>query len=189
MVVFSWYHHCGHNCRDVEVGPSEHLVQHCVNCEIVSMISHSFFHWDSSLIINRLDVISIIVGLNEEPCIIIELIVGMCSFWISLNYHSLVRSNATNNVVDRSWDFFSSESLSCCSPSCFFFKYSPHQPASGNCIVFDDTNQIFLQWFSLSCINIYREGSMSGTSQSEHTCCDWVWSVNQFSVTIVIDCD
>ncbi len=64
MVTFGWDHDCGHYGRDVEVRPGEHLVQNCVNCEVVSVISHSLLHWDSSLIIDRLDIISIIVGLN-----------------------------------------------------------------------------------------------------------------------------
>lgn len=189
MVVFGWHHHCSHDSSNVEVRPGEHLMQHCVNCEIVAVISHSLLHWDSSLVIDRLDVVSIIVGLNKEPSIIIELIVSMCSFGISFNNHSLVRPDSTNNVVNRCWNFFSSESLSCSSPGCFFFENSSHQPASRNCIVFDYTYQIFLQRFSLSCINIDGKSSMSDTSQSENTCCNWVWRVDKLSITIVVDCD
>ena len=89
-----------HNGADVEVGPCEHLLHNGVNGELVAVLSHSLLHGDSSLVVDWLSVVSVVVGLHEEPGVLIEGVVGVGAFGVSLDDHAFVGSNSSNDVVD-----------------------------------------------------------------------------------------
>lgn len=64
LIALAGHHDSSHDGADVEVGPCEHFVHDGVHCEVLSSFLHSFFHWDSPLVIDRFWLISIIVGLH-----------------------------------------------------------------------------------------------------------------------------
>ena len=68
LVVCAWSHDCCHDGCDVEVRPREHLLQHHIIVKLLlTNFSHSLLHWYSSLIMDRLRLISIVVCLNQKP--------------------------------------------------------------------------------------------------------------------------
>ena len=70
LVVDSWSHDCCHDGGDVEIWPSEHFLQNGISCEVLPIFSDSPFHWNSSLIIDWLMLVSVVVGLDKEPSLI-----------------------------------------------------------------------------------------------------------------------
>lgn len=96
VVALSGHHDGCHDCGDVEGWPVGHeLVKQGLGCEVlVSAFSHFLLNWDSSGIVKRVGVVSIIVCLDQEPIGFIELVMSMNSFGISFDNASFIWSNA-----------------------------------------------------------------------------------------------
>jgi len=93
------------NGEQVESGVEhQYLIVELLRGNSVSNRLQSSLSWGSPLILIWVWLISIIVGLDQEPLLLIQLIKGMNTAWLSLNDSSFVSSLSRHNVVHRTGD-------------------------------------------------------------------------------------
>jgi hypothetical protein len=163
VVVLAGHHNSSHDGRNVEVRPFKHLSHHGIDCEILTSVMDPLLHWNSPLVVNGFRLVTIIVGLDQEPSLIRQLIESMSSHWVTFDDHPLISLQPCNDEIDRRRDIFSSQSFVRCRISTFLLKDLSQQPAGGDMIVLDDTDQGVLKVFVVSCIDIDRKSSSSNS--------------------------
>ena len=94
-----------HDCSDVEVRPSRHLLHHCIYSKFISVCFHSLLHRPSSSINYWLLLVSIVIGLDQKPSSIGEFIRGMDAIGLSLNHNPFIILNTRKNVINWCTDF------------------------------------------------------------------------------------
>jgi hypothetical protein len=100
MISCCWDYHGSHNGGNVEVRPCEHFTKDYIDVEVISYALYSVFHRDSSLVIDGLRLISIVVGLDKEPSLFGKLIKCIDRVSFPLNDHTLIPIDSSNDVVD-----------------------------------------------------------------------------------------
>ena len=79
MISVGGDHNGSHDSSNVEGGPLEHeMVEKSLLIKVeVSSFFHFLFNWDSSWVVKRVGLISIVVGLNQKPIFITQLVIGV----------------------------------------------------------------------------------------------------------------
>jgi len=101
MITRSRCHNSSHNGTDVHRWPLRHEIWvKLLLCECGwASLSGSIFHCSTSWIMPWIRLVSIVVGLDQEPCYIIQLIWSMDAVAISLNNSPLVALRTANHEV------------------------------------------------------------------------------------------
>jgi len=155
VIACCWNNYGGHDGGNVKCWPSEHLVKNCINCKVsLTMLCHSLFHGESTLIIDGLRLISIIICLNQEPSCITKFVKCMNTVCLAFNNRSFIRFHSRNNVIHWRRYSFLFQSFNSASIVSLLFQSFFQKPASRNSIIFNNTDQIIFETFSSSCIHI-----------------------------------
>jgi len=101
MITRRRCHNCSHNGTDVHRWPLRHEI--CVKyllCESgLTSLSESIFHCYAPWVMPWIWLISVVVGLDQEPCYVIQLVCSMDAIAIPLNNSPLVALRAANHEI------------------------------------------------------------------------------------------
>ena len=115
VIAWIWNHDGCHNCCNVECGPNRHeFVHQILLLQVdISPFLHSVFDWNSSRIMHWVRLISVVVCLNQEPCLLIQFIESMNAINFSFDNGSFIFLDSWNHIVNWSTDSFSFQSFEC----------------------------------------------------------------------------
>jgi hypothetical protein len=109
-VSSSWDQNVSEDSGDVEGRPLEHSFQQLGLIEVfVSPFFNFFLHRDSSGIMDGVRLVSIVVGLDQEPVVLTELVVSICGVGLSFDNHTFIVLQARNDEVNGARNFSLSE--------------------------------------------------------------------------------
>jgi len=101
VISSAWDHNGGHDGGNVEGWPDCHeFFEDALLCNSVTIFSKSVLDCNSSGIMERIRLVSIIVSLNQEPISRIKRVETMNTVRITLNYSSFIWFHSTNDIVD-----------------------------------------------------------------------------------------
>ena len=166
MVSGGRHHDGGHDGGDVECRPFEHeLVQEGLLGEVlVASFAHSLLHGDSSGIVERVRLVSVVVGLNQKPVLFAEFVVSVSSVGVAFNDHTLISTDTRNDEVNGSSGLNGSQSFGGSCIGGFFFESFFEGPESRHGVVDQNTDKIFAEIFGFSGIAVDSKSSMSDAS-------------------------
>ena len=156
---------------------------------LVSSFLQLCLDWSAASVINGLGLVSVVVGLDQEPSLSAELIESVSLVGVSFDDSSLIGANTSNNVVHWSTDNLSLESVDSCGEVGLVLKNSSNEPDSGIGLLGQHADQILAEILCLSGVDVHREGSMTNSSEGEDATSNGVNAVDFLRAVVVLNID
>lgn len=131
--------------------------------------------------------VSVVVGLNQKPIGIVELIETMYFIIISLDDWSFVGFGSWHDEIGRSCYPFRFESLNDTSVGCFLLDNFAKKPTSGYCVFSKYVDEIIIKFSFISGIDFNCEGSRFNSCESEDAAYDGINCKEQPISSIVLE--
>ena len=191
MVACPGDHDCGHDGGNVEGGPVQHnLLEQFLGLDVLAYAGDPLLGRCSSGVVDGLRLVSVIVGLHEEPPLVGQLIGGMDALVLSLDDDPLVAADSRNDVVHWPSDFRLLETFDGSSVVLLFLENFPQQPDSWDGIVLQHTDKVPLDGvFLFAGVDIDREAALPLPGQGEDAACNMVDGEELLVSVIVVDAD
>jgi len=115
VIACSRNHYCSHDSGDIECWPLGHIVlkQDFFGEAGLALLSNAILHCNSSWVMNGVWLISIRVGLNQKPCLIIECIEAVNAVRVSLDNSTFISLGTTDDIVYWTTNASSLQPLQC----------------------------------------------------------------------------
>ncbi len=155
----------------------------------ISSFSEFFLDGDSSWVVKRIRVVSVIVGLNQEPLSFTELIECMDTFGVSFDDGSFISLNSWNNVINWASNFLILESLKGSIKGWLLSQSSSQQPNCWHSVIKHDADQVLWEMLCFSCVNINGKWTMSDTCQCKHTAYNRINAENSLVSLVIFHID
>lgn len=121
------HHNGSHDGGDVEGGPLRHegIEKHLLAHALVASLLHFVLHRDASWVMHWVGLVTIVVGLNQKPSGISELVGCVNRVSIPFNHRPFVGSHARHDEVNGTSNSFSFQSFYCRGIIGFFSQNLP----------------------------------------------------------------
>ena len=131
--------------------------------------------------------ISVVVGLDEVPCRVSELVRGVNFIAVPLDDYPLVALDARYNEVDRPCNFGFFESIHCTCVVALLVDNISEEPAGGDVVLNENADEIVLEMGLSSGVDLNGEGSRSVGGECENASHNGVDRVDKLVSFVVLD--